>query len=562
MTGAQKPFVLYFALLLVIVIPLFSFGLSNHGLWTADEPRVAGIGREMALSGNWSVPTLNQQPFLEEPPLYYGALAAVFKVFGGSSDKIVRIPSAVFAFAGVLALFFLGSLLFGPRTGFISALIMATCGEYFRVAHWVIVDSALTCFVILSLTFFMTAYLSGNRRKRFIFYGLCYVSCTLAFYTKGFIGVVMPGLAILAFLVFDRNLREVLRMHLWLGILVFLAMTLPWFLSLWGQGGGEYLRVFLVHNHLERFAGGSTGHHQPFYYYLTQFPTAFLPWSVLIVPVLTLSFRKKDRPTDGTRKGTLFALCWYISGFVFLSIASTKRALYLMPIFAPISLLTAAYIDTTLTKPVLGKLDNVFRAVFAFLPLIAGIGAIPALVFASKKYGFDLPVKELGLTIFFSITAVALSVASFWNLSKDMTRFWSFSTASILSLLLLGLIAAMPVLDHFKSFVPFCEGIKSSVPVSDTLYAYEPDETLKGAIPFYTGRFLKEIDSVAQLEETIQKEKTVFVVIRDKRGEREGKLMSTGRMSVVFKQSMDKDRSLAVLKSINASRRAGAGRTL
>jgi len=558
MTGAGKQFVLYFALLFVIVIPLFSFGLANHGLWTADEPRVAEIGREMALSGNWTVPTLNQEPFLEQPPLYYATLAMVFRAFGGSSDKTARIPSAVFSFVGVVALFFLGSLLFGPRTGFISALIMATCGEYFRVAHWVIVDSALTCFVILSLAFFTAAYLSDNRRKRFIFYGLCYVSCTLAFYTKGFIGIAMPGLAILAFLIFDRNLREVLKMHLWFAILIFLVMTLPWFLSLWGQGGGEYLRVFLVHNHLERFAGGSTGHNQPFYYYLVQFPTAFLPWSILIVPVLSWSFRKRDQQADRTGKGTLLMLCWFISGFVFLSIASTKRALYLMPVFAPISLLTAAYIDTTLTKSVFGKLENVFRSVFAFLPLLAGIGAIPALVFASRKYGFDLPAKEMGLTIFFTVTTVGLSVASFLNLRKNMTMFWSLSTASILSLLFLGLIVAMPALDHFKSFVPFCEGLKASVPASKTLYAWKPDETLKGAIPFYTGRFLKEIDSTAQLVEAIGSEKSIFVVIRDKRGERERELLSTGRMAVLLKQSADGDRSLVVLKSTSADS-GGAG---
>ena len=94
-------------LLLVIVVPLFSLGLSNHGLWTADEPRVAEIGREMLLTGNWAVPTLNQRPFLEEPPLYYGALALTFKAFG-ISDKVARIPSALFALASILVVFLFG----------------------------------------------------------------------------------------------------------------------------------------------------------------------------------------------------------------------------------------------------------------------------------------------------------------------------------------------------------------------------------------------------------------------------------------------------------------------
>jgi 4-amino-4-deoxy-L-arabinose transferase-like glycosyltransferase len=546
----QRQYVLYLVLLLVAVIPLFSFGLANHGLWTADEPRVAEIGREMALSGNWAIPTLNQSPFLEEPPLYYASLAVVFRAFGGPSDTTVRIPSAMFAFAGVVGLFFLGSLLFGPRTGFISGFIMATCGEYFRVAHWVIVDSALTCFVIFALLFFMAAYLANGRAKRFIFYGLCYISCTLAFYVKGFIGVVIPGLAILTFLVLDKNPREILKMHLWFGLLVFVAMALPWFHSLWHQGGSEYLKIFLVHNHLERFAGGSTGHSHPFYYYLFQFPTAFLPWSIVIVPVLYWSFRGQNSKAGNAGKGTLLMLCWFIAGFVFLSVASTKRVLYLMPIFAPISLLTAAYIDTTLTRPAFKKFENVFITVFGLLPLLAGIGTIPAFIIASKKYDFGLPEKEFVLTILFSLAAMAFSAASIRNRRKDMTRFWGFSAASILLLLFIGLFSAVPILDRFKSFVPFCEEIKTSVPYPGTVYAYRPDETLKGVVPFYTGRFLKAIDSVSRLEEVLRKEKSVFVVVRDKREALEKELLSTCKMSVLFKQYMGTNRSLVVLRNL------------
>ena len=181
--------------------------------------------------------TLDQKPFLEEPPLYYAAIGAVFKALGTSSDKVVRIPSAIFAFGGVLALFFLGNMLSGPRCGFFAAFVLATCGEYFRVAHWVIVDSALTCFIICALTFFLTAYLSPHRGRRFLFYVLCYISCALAFYAKGFIGVAIPGLAVLAFLIFDRNFKEILKMHLWLGIAVFLAMTLSVVLLPVASGG-------------------------------------------------------------------------------------------------------------------------------------------------------------------------------------------------------------------------------------------------------------------------------------------------------------------------------------
>lgn len=550
----------YFVLLLLSTLPLFALGLSNHGVWTADEPRVAEIGREMAACGNWAVPTLNKKPFLEEPPLYYASIATVFRVFGGPSDKTVRIPSAVFALGAVLALFFLGTTLFDPRTGFLAGFVMATCGEYFRVAHWVIVDSALTCFIVLSLAFFMKGYLSKDWGRRILSYGLCYVSCALAFYSKGFIGVVIPALAVFVFLGFDKNLREVFRMHLWLGIGIFLILTLPWFLALWQQGGSEFLNVFFVHNHLERFAGGSTGHVKPFYYYLTQFPGAYLPWTLLLVPAFYWSFRRAEHADDRTRKGVLFAKCWFIAGFVFLSMASTKRVLYLMPIFAPISLLVAHYIEASFTRASFRRFEGFFAVAFAAAALAVGLAVVPAFFYASGKYGFGFPPAETVSTVLLALAATVLALAALVNYRTSKERFWSFSGASVLALLFLGLVAAMPLLDRYKSFVPFCDAVSSAARSAPDVYAYQPDETLRGAVPFYTGRFIREVDTLPALEETVRKEKTAFVVIRDKRQRLEKELLATGKFSVVARQDMDNTRSLVLFKAVSGQGRMTGGK--
>jgi len=133
---------------------------------------------------------------------------------------------------------------------------------------------------------FAAGYLTESNRRKLFYYVLLYVSACLAFYTKGFIGIVIPVLGILSFLVADKNLKEIFKMRLWLGVIIFLVMTLPWFIGLWQQGGTEYLKVFFMHNHLQRFfpaslagsiSGEASGHHQPFYYYLTEFLQAFSP---------------------------------------------------------------------------------------------------------------------------------------------------------------------------------------------------------------------------------------------------------------------------------------------
>ncbi len=548
----------YLILLLVVVAPLYSLGLANHGLWTADEPRVAEIGREMAITGNWAVPTLNQRPFLEEPPLYYGSLALAYKVFG-TSDRVARIPSALFAFAGVLALFFVANLLFGPRIALFSGLILATTGEYFRVAHWVIVDGALTFFVISATGFFLSGYHAKPGRKKLLLYILFYVACSLAFYVKGFIGIAIPGLGIVAFLAMEKNLKELMRMHLWLGILIFLAMTLPWFLAVW-QADAEHLKVFLLHNHLQRFlpagmAGSPSGHHNPFYYYVTEFPGGFLPWSILLVPTLYLAFSKTGLSHTPSAKGRLFAKCWFFAGMAFLSLASTKRILYLMPLFAPMAMLTALYIDYTISAGMsdtrLDKIGKVFLWLNVLLLLVIGLGLTPAYFRFREAY---VPDASRGLSV--SIVAVSFFLTAFplgalrYLVRENMKRYWVSIAISIYCILLFTLVVFVPILDRYKSFVPFCEQVAAAMPVGAPLYAYQPDETLRGAIPFYTGRYVIETGEVAR--HVLEGREPLYIVIRDRKMRHEKELSATGRLSVVFKRDMGTDGALVLLTNRTA----------
>ena len=551
MHSTQDHVLKHLILLLMIVIPLFSLGLSNHGLWSADEPRVAEIGREMLLTGNWAVPTLNGRPFLEEPPLYYGALALTFKAFG-VSDKVARIPSAFFAFASILVVFFMANFLFGPRIALFSALILATTGEYFRVAHTVIVDSALTFFIFSSMGLFIVGYLSDNNRKKLLCYILMYVSCSLAFFTKGFIGLVIPGLGILAFLVADRNIKEIFRMRLWLGALIFLFMTLPWFIALWHQGGTEHLDVFLIHNHLQRFIPGSfsreaSGHHHPFYYYLIEFPVGFLPWSLLLIPVVAYAFSKTAKSHAPWEKGRLFAKCWFFAGIIFLSIASTKRTLYLMPIFAPIAMLTSLYIESTLMSQPINRINKAFLWAFALVLAMIGIGATPIYIYIKRIYPLDTSVSLFVSVAMLSLLMMAFSLTSIWNLwHGNLKKYWALTTAPIIAGLVFAAVVVAPLMDRHKSFVPFCQQVLASVPHNQTFFAYHPDETLRGAVPFYTGHYLVELTDLGSVEDIAQRKELFFVMTRDKRHKAEGELLSTGWLFVVFQEKMGVDRTLTI----------------
>ncbi len=557
MTYSRNETLKHLAILVIITVPLFLSGLFNHSLWTPDEPRVAEIGREMAITGNWAVPKLNQKPFLESPPLYYGVLALTFRAFNVASDRVARIPSAIFAFATVIVLFFTANHIFGPQVALLSGFILATTGEYFRVAHWIIVDNALTFFVVSTMALFITGYLSENKRKKTLCYLLAYITSTLAFYSKGFIGIAIPGLGILAFLVMERNFKEILQMHLWAGIIIFFAMTFPWFIELWQQAGTEYFKVFFLHNHLQRFlpagmavqiSGAASGHHNPFYYYITEFPAGFLPWSILLIPVLYHSFSKSGKFNNismSCNRGRLFAKCWFIAGIVFLSLASTKRTLYLMPIFAPVSLLTALYIDFTITSGFLNKTGRAFHLFFSMILLATGLCMTPVYLYLKKIYSQSLPESFLISVPAVSFFVAALSLAGIFYLQRmSLRKYWGSVSLSIIILLVFVMQVIAPIVDKHKSFVPFCNQIINFVPPENHLYAYQPDETLRGAVPFYTGRFLIEIQGISK--ELLSKEEKIYLIIRDKRESMEKKLLSYNKFHILVKQIIGSDRALVL----------------
>jgi hypothetical protein len=149
-----------------------------------------------------------------------------------------------------------------------------------------------------------------------------------------------------------------------------------------------------------------------------------------------------------------------------------------------------------------------------------------------------------------SLLMMAFSLTSIWNLwHGNLKKYWTLTTAPIIAYLVFAAVAVAPLMDRHKSFVPFCQEVLDSVPHDQTFFAYHPDETLRGAVPFYTGRYLVELTDLESVEDIAQKEEPFFVMTRDKRRKAEGELLSTGRLSVVFQKKMGVDRTLTIFSN-------------
>src|SRR5262249_21029848 len=167
-----------------------------------DEGNNVEAGREMFVSGNWIVPTFNFQLRVDKPALLYWLQIGAFRLFG-VNEFAARSPSALAALAAVVLTYELGRRMFGPTTGLLAGLVLASTGLFCASAHFANPDALLNAFTLLTLLLCWRS-LAGSGRVWSIAGGS---SAGLAVLAKGPVGLVLPIAVIALFLLWTRRLR-------------------------------------------------------------------------------------------------------------------------------------------------------------------------------------------------------------------------------------------------------------------------------------------------------------------------------------------------------------------
>ncbi len=165
-----------------------------------------------------------------------------------------------------------------------------------------------------------------------------YLLCALAVLTKGLIGIVLPALVILPWVVVTRRI-DVFRRCLWLpGVALFLAVTLPWHILVQARYP-EFFDYYFIVQQFSRFSSTAEFHENkaiwfvPLIVLLGMFPwTGFLPGALRDA---WLRWRK----TAEEAQECLFLLIWAGAIFGFFWIARGQLPGYVLPLVCPLSIL-------------------------------------------------------------------------------------------------------------------------------------------------------------------------------------------------------------------------------
>ncbi|MHC5769474.1 MAG: ArnT family glycosyltransferase [Nostoc sp.] len=361
--------------LMVVGWVAFGWNLGNIGLIDETEPLFAEASRQMFVTGDWITPFFNGDTRFDKPALIYWCQAIAYHLIG-VNEWAVRLPSAIAAFGLVCLAFYTIQWYLAKQdeleqvsrptrrylTSFIAAALMALNPETIIWARTGVSDMLLTgCMASALLCFFLGyAGKEGSRGAELItnaqspmphalfpnkWYLAFYVLIAGAILTKGPVGIVLPGLIVAAFLLYVGKVREVLReMHLLVGILIILALSVPWYALVIWRNGWNYINSFFGYHNLERFTEVVNGHSAPWYFYFLVVLLGFAPYSVYLpASIIRLKFWQRShwRSLERFQQFGLFAWFWFASIFAFFSIAVTKLPSYVLPLMPAAAILVA-----------------------------------------------------------------------------------------------------------------------------------------------------------------------------------------------------------------------------
>src|SRR5713101_795296 len=111
-------------LLLAFSGSLLGWHLGSARTLTYHEALLVQGAVEMLHSGQWLVPTLGDEPWLEKPPLAHWAITALGAVCGDITEGLARLPSCLCGLLGVLLLASLAARKRGPDFGLLVGLVL------------------------------------------------------------------------------------------------------------------------------------------------------------------------------------------------------------------------------------------------------------------------------------------------------------------------------------------------------------------------------------------------------------------------------------------------------
>lgn len=381
-----------YIILFIALLPIMIF----RDFTPDNELRYLSIADEALRNGTWFMFTNHGIPYADKPPLYLWIVMLSKLLFGTYRMWFLSLFSIIPAIIIAKTLNDWTKEALSATGREAASRMLLTCGLFMGVAIFLRMDMLMCMFITLSLhVFYKLLQEKGNRVK---LQWLFPVYVFLAIFSKGPMGLLIPLLVTIIYLILTRRIKSIGRYWGWRTWLVLVVCCGIWFGLAYMEGGSSYLDNMLFHQTVGR-AVKSFHHEGPFYWYFKSMWYTFLPWSILLIGTFVAVILKRALHTElekflFTTIIVIFALCCSIS---------SKIDIYLLPVYPFWVYFTALYIFKVSWRQ--------WTTIGMTLPAIAFAIAFPLVLYLSRNEKFAF-LQDL----FFMTAAGLLSMTGLWTL--------------------------------------------------------------------------------------------------------------------------------------------------
>jgi 4-amino-4-deoxy-L-arabinose transferase-like glycosyltransferase len=342
------------AVICLIVLALIAFlpGFARMPTVDRDEARFAQASKQMMAAGDFIDIRFQDDVRYKKPVGIYWMQVAAVKAWTFLGRKQAetrissyRVPSLLGAIGAVLLTYWVALTFVSRRASVMAAVMMAACVLMGVEARLAKTDAVLLFTVLAAMGVMARAYLErfdgwdGWRRSillPLIFWG----ALGLGVLVKGPLILMFIGLPALALCIADRSVRWLARLGPLVGLPVFLALVLPWFVAIYLRSGSSFFAQSAGDDMLSKVFSGQEGHGAPPGYYFVLFFLTFWPASLLAgLSTYTVWRARAEAPVK-------FLLAWIVPAWIVFELVITKLPHYVLPLYPAIAILIAGCIDT------------------------------------------------------------------------------------------------------------------------------------------------------------------------------------------------------------------------
>jgi 4-amino-4-deoxy-L-arabinose transferase-like glycosyltransferase len=398
-------------ILTLLCLALWLPGILSLPALDRDESRFAQASRQMIESGNYVDIRLGQVPRYKKPVGIYwlqsATTAAAAPFVGTQTIWTYRLASLLGALLAVWLTVWTARAVLPPFGAFLAGTLMAGTLLLTAEASIATTDAVLLACCIGMQGVLLRAYLAARDSEappvsgRLLLAG--WAALGLGILVKGPVTPALAAATLAALCVWERKADWLARLRPFTGILLVLAIVLPWLLAIAIASKGAFFQESLGNDFAAKLAGGQESHGAPPGYFLLLSAATFWPAILFIAPAIAAALPRRNEPA------IRFLLVWAIGWWLVVELTPTKLPHYVINAYPAFAILAAAWLCGPLAS---GPWHRIAAWISGVQYLIGAAALTAALALLPRFYGGGDILWLLGVAAAGALLALAALVLS------------------------------------------------------------------------------------------------------------------------------------------------------